>query len=114
MLTKKLELGSLNIFDDVIKLITHMAISEIEEIDLRSVFSKTKLFETFKKSPGNITVISENNDIILNIKIGIVNGNNIPKTVIKLQKLIQNHIEEFTGFHVKEINVIIDHIIFEK
>ncbi len=115
MLKKDLEHGTVYIFDEVIKLITKVAITEIEGVETSSSLIKGNFFKTLKGNYRSINVNSESCDsVCVDVTVGIYYGKNIPQVIKELQDAIKNHIEIFTGFHVKEINVLVNEIIIEE
>jgi len=113
MLRKKLEKGELSIFDDVIKIITGMAITELDGVAVSTTSIKGKLLEKVKPVSNSIKINTSNEKIVINAKVAITYGKDIPKTMQELQNLIKNHVELFTGFSVQKVNVIVNQIIIE-
>jgi uncharacterized alkaline shock family protein YloU len=113
MLQKRLEKGELIIFDEAIKIIIGMAVTEIDGVILTSTSMKEKLLEKVKRNSNNIKIAPTHEKISINVKVGVVYGKNIPKTIQELQKVIKNHVELFTEFFVEEVNVKVNHIIAE-
>lgn len=111
MLRKKLEKGELSIFDDVIKIITGMAISELDGVAVSTTSIKGKLLEKVKPVSNSIKINTTNEKIVIDAKVAITYGKDIPKTMQELQNLIKNHVELFTGFTVQKVNVIVNQII---
>lgn len=113
MLRKKLEKGELSIFDDVIKIITGMAITELDGVAVSTTSIKGKLLEKVKPVSNSIKINTTNEKIVIDAKVAITYGKDIPKTMQELQNLIKNHVELFTGFTVQKVNVIVNQIIIE-
>ncbi|QOY34341.1 Asp23/Gls24 family envelope stress response protein [Anaerobacillus isosaccharinicus] len=113
MLRKKLEKGELSIFDDVIKIITGMAITEQDGVAVSTTSIKGKLLEKVKPVSNSIKINTMNEKIVIDVKVAITYGKDIPKAMQELQNLIKNHVELFTGFTVQKVNVIVNQIIIE-
>lgn len=112
MIQKMLEKGQLSIFDDAIKIITGMTFSEVEDVTLSTFSLKRKILEKVQKG-SSILVNYENEQLTIQVRIAIKYGVNIKKTANRLQQLIKNHVEMFTGVSVKEVNVTVNQIVFD-
>ncbi len=113
MLYKELEHGVVYIFDEVIKLITKVAITEVEGVECSSSIVKGNILHSLKGNYGSIKVTTESEEVIVDVTVGVIYGNNIPQVINKLQHVIKTHIELFTGFQVQEINVFVNQLLFQ-
>lgn len=113
MLQKKLERGELSIFNDVIIIITEIALTEIDGIFISSTSIKEKLLEKVKRYNNSIQIRTNNSEIMIDVKVGIAYGKNIPTIIQKLQQVIKENVEIFTGFTVNEVNVTVNQIVYE-
>ncbi|RXI98138.1 Asp23/Gls24 family envelope stress response protein [Anaerobacillus alkaliphilus] len=111
MLKKRLEKGELSIFDDVVKVITEMAISEINGVEVSTSFFQQKILEKVNRNNRNIFINSSNDGITISLKVGVRYGLELSVVLSELQQVVKNHVELYTNFSVKEVNVLVDQII---
>lgn len=109
MLRKELPYGQLFIVDDVIKLLIKMSVSEVSGVWVAPSTFTSKVITTVKRKRGsdNIEVETNNDQVYVQIKVGIVYGQNIFQLIKKLQANIKEQIELFTDFIVAEVNVFV-------
>jgi uncharacterized alkaline shock family protein YloU len=112
MLQKNVKKNDLTIFEDVILIITEMALTELDGVTISSKPIKGRLLEKLQKKKC-IKVVSIDDNLTIHLKVAIVYGTNNIETIIKLQRLIKKHVELFTGFPVLDVHVIIDQVITE-
>jgi uncharacterized alkaline shock family protein YloU len=113
LLQRSLNKGDLTIFDDVILIITGMALTELDGVKISSKPSKGRLLGKLQKKSKCIKVVPNDEKLTIHLKVAIVYGTNILETIAKLQLLIKKHVELFTGFPVLDVHVIIDQILTE-
>ncbi len=110
MLLRKLEKGELSIFDDVVRVITGMAINEVSGVEV-STSLKGLLLDKVKRNQHFISIETSNERVKIFLKVGITYGQNIAKVIQELQQVVKNHVEMFTNFTVEEVNVLVNQII---
>ncbi|MCD8502542.1 MAG: Asp23/Gls24 family envelope stress response protein [Bacillaceae bacterium] len=94
--------------NDVFKLIVNMALSEVDGIEKANKHMISKIKEGFR---DGIEILEEENELLITIDVAIKYGLIVPKVVYELQKQIKEHLELFTGFVVKEVNVTVNQMI---
>lgn len=116
MLIKRFERGNLIVVNDVVKLIVQMAIAEIEGVKFSKESFKEKLQEVVKRKGDypNIEITSdEQEEISVNVTVAITYGSKLIELCKMVQKNVKSHIELFTEFKVKEVNVIVNQMLIE-
>lgn len=108
MIFQELERGNVYFANDVFKLIVNMALSEVDGIEKANKHMISKIKEGFR---DGIEILEEENELLITIDVAIKYGLIVPKVVYELQKQIKEHLELFTGFVVKEVNVTVNQMI---
>lgn len=109
---QQLSKGQLYIADEVIAMITNMAISEVEGFYGTVSRFKDRLIRLVSKnaSKKGIMIQKEPYGLIIKVQVSVVYGMEIHELCYRLQKTIKEQVERLTGIPVKEINVCIDEI----
>lgn len=108
MFSQILEKGSLYIANDVLKMIVNMAVSEVEGVEKSNKNVINKIKDGFR---DGLDIIDQDDELIVNIDLAIQYGLIVPKVIYEVQRQIKEHLELFTGFRVKEINVSVVQMI---
>ncbi len=106
-----LENGTVNISDDVIEVITSLAIKEIEGVrGFHGGFAD--LVEKFgvKNLTKGVQVILEDKDVSIELHLIADYGTKILDTSVEVQKKVKKVVEEMTGLNVTKVDVFIDAI----
>lgn len=113
MIEKLLSNGKLHITEEVLGIITLLAIEDIEEIAKTVTGIKDDIFGVLKSNytKKGITIENQEDGVVINIKISVYFGNNIVEICEKLQHLVAQEIYAMTGVSVKVVNVRVEHII---
>ncbi len=106
-----LENGTVNISDDVIGIITSLAVKEIEGIrGFHGGFAD--LVEKFgvKNLQKGVEVTLEEKDVFIKLHLVADYGTKIMDISVEAQNKVKNVVEEMTGLNVKKVDVFIDAI----
>jgi uncharacterized alkaline shock family protein YloU len=109
-------LGTVQIADDVVAMITSLAASEVEGVYAMAgnitneMMSKVRM----KKLTRGVKVDILGEKVRVNLAVTMDYGYNIPGTSQKVQEKVKNAIENMTGLHCTDVNVRIAAINMKK
>ena len=63
-------------------------------------------------SPSNVNMYFDENKITIDVYIDVVFGYNVAQVACALQEKIKNDVTENTGLTVKNVNIIVNSVIF--
>jgi len=108
----KVEFGSIQIHKKVIEDIVHTAMSDVDGISLIEGDWTISLMELFGKKhrPGIIVTVGRDNQVLIEVKVIIRYGKNIPEVARHVQDVIRNVIDKTVDVNLKEVNVNIQGI----
>lgn len=109
----KVDLGSVKIHKKVIAEIANNAIQELDGIKLGKENFFNSLAELFNISsyyPGVSVAIDKNNQVVVDIKITVRYGLNIPNAAKQAQDAVRQAIEHTVDIDLKDVNVNIQGI----
>lgn len=110
MLRKKLEKGSLYIYDEVVSFVTEIAIAEFPDLKLSNLSLRGKIVDLLRNSSISVNPVGEN--VTVEVKVSAQYGINILEKVSQMQKVIIQHIESFIGFQVEAVHVSVESIFY--
>lgn len=94
---------------NIITSLVNAAVMHTEGVSADEVFlTKPRKFS----SPGNISLFFDGDKITLDVYIDVVFGYNVAQVACALQEKIINDITENTGLTVKNVNIIVNSVIF--
>lgn len=102
MIFQELERGNLYFANDVFKMIVNMALSEVDGVEKANKHVISKIKDGFR---DGIEISEDEQELSIQIDVAIKYGLIVPHIVYELQKQIKEHLELFTGFDVKDVNV---------
>jgi len=108
----KFENGNVNISNEVIEIITTIAVKEIEGVSgLYGNFSDN-IGELFKKNSykKGVKVQVENEKVIIDLDVIVDFGVQIPEVSFSIQEAVKNAIENMTDLRVTEVNIHVEGI----
>ncbi len=108
----KLENGTVNISDDVIGIITSIAVSEVEGVHgFHAGFAK-ELAGMFgmKNHKKGVGVKVEGNEVTITLHLVVNYGENISEIAMNVQSKVKTAVETMTELTVKVVDVFIDSI----
>lgn len=110
------EFGNVNISDDVIGIITNIAASEIEGVNLHGSLAGDLAEILGKKNltKGVRIAINEENEVQVDLSIDVDFGVVIPDAAWKVQECVKAAIENMTELKVQGINIHVQGINLEK
>ncbi len=108
----KLENGTINISDEVIAIITSIAVTEVEGVHgfhggFANDFAEKLGFKGSKKGVG---IRVDDNEVFVTLHLVMEYGQNISKVAMKVQSKVKTVVEEMTELTVKTVDVFIDAI----
>ena len=110
------EFGEVNISDDVIGTITHIAAAEIEGVNGLYGSFAGDLVEIFgrKNLTKGVKVVIDNDEVKVDLNIIVDFGIVIPEIAWKVQEKVKSSIENMTGLKVLEVNINVHGVNIEK
>jgi len=109
----KVDLGSVKIHKKVIAEIAYNAIEELDGIRLGKGNFLNGLAELFNVSsgyPGVSIIIDKNNQVIVDVRVSVRYGINIPDAAKQAQDVVRRAIERTVDIDLKDVNVNIQGI----
>jgi len=105
--TDTAHVGTVQIADDVVAMITSLAASEVEGVtSLAGNITNEKMSKVaMKKLTRGVRVTTKENVVTIDLAIVMEYGYNIPETCKKVQEKVQNGIETMTGLTVSDVNI---------
>ena len=106
-LTEGDEFGTVKIANDVVAMITALAVTEVEGVSHmvgtipNEIMSKVGM----KKQTKGVKVDITKKNVSVDVAVNLLYGYNIPTTCSRLQDKIKNAIETMTGLNVTDVNV---------
>lgn len=106
-LTEGDEFGTVKIANDVVAMITALAVTEVEGVSHmvgtipNEIMSKVGM----KKQTKGVKVDITEKNVSIYVAVNLLYGYNIPTTCSRLQDKIKNAIETMTGLNVTDVNV---------
>ncbi|MBQ2116430.1 MAG: Asp23/Gls24 family envelope stress response protein [Lachnospiraceae bacterium] len=106
-LTEGDEFGTVKIANDVVAMITALAVTEVEGVSHmvgtipNEIMSKVGM----KKQTKGVKVDITEKNVSVDVAVNLLYGYNIPTTCSRLQDKIKNAIETMTGLNVTDVNV---------
>ncbi|MEE0919670.1 MAG: Asp23/Gls24 family envelope stress response protein [Lachnospiraceae bacterium] len=106
-LTEGDEFGTVKIANDVVAMITALAVTEVEGVSHmvgtipNEIMSKVGM----KKQTKGVKVDITEKNVSIDVAVNLLYGYNIPTTCSRLQDKIKNAIETMTGLNVTDVNV---------
>ena len=106
-LTEGDEFGTVKIANDVVAMITALAVTEVEGVRHmvgtipNEIMSKVGM----KKQTKGVKVDITEKNVSIDVAVNLLYGYNIPTTCSRLQDKIKNAIETMTGLNVTDVNV---------
>jgi uncharacterized alkaline shock family protein YloU len=112
MATKSLQYGELYIADEVIAMIAKIAVSEVEGVvsTVSSIREDVVRAVNNRNMPKGITVTTEEDGVMIDLKVAIYFGKNIRTVCSELQNNIKEQVEMMSGLVVKEINIMVEQV----
>ncbi|MDF0725316.1 Asp23/Gls24 family envelope stress response protein [Cytobacillus sp. S13-E01] len=113
MIEKILSNGKLHITEEVLAIITLLAIEDVEGIAKSVSGIKDDIFGVLKPNytKKGISIENDKDGVEINIKISVYFENNVVEICEKLQHLVAQEIYAMTGVSIKNINIKVDQII---
>ncbi|MBF0386105.1 MAG: Asp23/Gls24 family envelope stress response protein [Candidatus Omnitrophica bacterium] len=108
----KINLGSIQVEKQVIADIIASAVSEIDGVNLikRNMFEEFMLLIGLKITPGAQIRFTDNNELLITVKVLIPFGINIQEAAQQIQSVIRSALAKMVDLNIKEINVNISGI----
>ena len=106
-LTEGDEFGTVKIANDVVAMITALAVTEVEGVSHmvgtipNEIMSKVGM----KKQTKGVKVDITEKNVSVDVAVNLLYGYNIPTTCSRLQDKIKNAFETMTGLNVTDVNV---------
>lgn len=103
----KIDLGSVQIDKRVFAEIISSALDEVDGVSLVQKNFSNKLFEMFGQSdfPGVDIKVDENQEVILELRVVVNYGMNIPDAARQVQAAVKAAVDKTLDVNLKDINV---------
>lgn len=103
----KVDLGSIKIHKTVLSEITFSAISEVKGVSLvpKDFFSSVLDIFGMKNFPGISVNVDKNNQVVIEVKVIVDYGVNIPDAARQAQDVVRDAIEKTVDVDLKDVNV---------
>lgn len=101
-------LGKVNVSDEVVSTIAHLAAVQVPGIAGMSesiASGLAKILGQTDASKGVKVTIGEKNDVVIEISVVIESGNPIPSVTSQLQRAVKDEVESMTGLEVVAVNI---------
>lgn len=108
----KTELGAVKVHKEVLENVIHTTIQKIHGVNLikPSIWGRLASSLSNNKYPGLVIKFDRNEQAIINIRIRVYFGMNIPKIASSIQSEIKQALEKTVDVIIKDINIIIQGI----
>jgi uncharacterized alkaline shock family protein YloU len=108
----KIDMGSIKVHKKVVAEIVASALSDVGGVSLvkQGLTGWLVSFVGEKANPGISVYVDKNNQVIVEVKILIRYGLNIPETARQVQDTVRQAIERTVDIDLKDVNVIIQGI----
>lgn len=112
---KNLNIGEVQIADDVVAIIAGLAATEVEGVSsmagniTKEIISKLGM----KNLSKGVKVSVGDDNVVVELSLNIAYGYSVPKVSEKVQDKVKLAIENMTGLSVKEVNIHIAGVAIE-
>lgn len=113
---ENIEIGNLNIANDVLSTIANIAASEVTGVTSMSSGIADGIVEKFGKKPlgKGIKVDTKEGEVKIDIFLIVNYGVRIPDVAWEVQENVKKSIEAMTGLKVTQVNIHVQGVRFEK
>lgn len=96
-------------YTNIITSLVNSAVTHTEGISPNEVYLKKRAKNS---TPGNITLFIDEDSITIDVYINVIFGYNVSQVACALQEKIINDVTENTSLSVKNVNVIVNGVLF--
>lgn len=108
------ESTNIQISDDVIAVIAGMAVAEVPGVaEMAGGFAGgiSEVLSGKKNMAKGIKVVTEENNVVIDVNIIVDFGTRIPDVAFEIQKRVKKSVESMTGLTTSEVNVHVQGVI---
>ena len=108
------ESTNIQISDDVIAVIAGMAVAEVPGVaEMAGGFAGgiSEVLSGKKNMAKGIKVVTEDNNVVIDVNIIVDFGTRIPDVAFEIQKRVKKSVESMTGLTTSEVNVHVQGVI---